>query len=123
MPHRISPTQTWSTEKTSEGTIAETPVEKSKTEGNDGLSKGVERDFPDGGLRACCTDLGDLPDYVQHVLNVFQAYYEEPCWVTLILPLCIYSTNLYSSRHALVFMAGLVTGRMFDIGHFKLKEF
>ncbi len=53
MAHRISRTQTRSTGEISERTIGETPTEKIKTEGNDGLSTGIqEGDFPDGGLRA-----------------------------------------------------------------------
>ncbi|PBL01965.1 hypothetical protein ARMGADRAFT_1005418 [Armillaria gallica] len=57
--HRIFRTQTRSTDEISERTIGETPAEKIKTEGNDGLSTGIqEGDFPDGGLRAWLVIVG-----------------------------------------------------------------
>ena len=59
MAHRISRTQTRSTDEISERTIGETPAEKIKTEGNDRLSTGIqEGDFPDGGLRAWLVIVG-----------------------------------------------------------------
>ncbi|PBK79193.1 hypothetical protein ARMGADRAFT_1040977 [Armillaria gallica] len=52
-------TQTGSADEIFERTIGETPAEKIKTEGNDGLSTGIqEGDFPDGGLRAWLVIVG-----------------------------------------------------------------
>ncbi|PBK73137.1 MFS general substrate transporter [Armillaria solidipes] len=123
MTHRISRTQTRSTDEISERTIGETPAEKIKTEGNDGLSTGIqEGDFPDGGLRAWLVIVGTMCSTFStfgliNAWGVFQAYYEET-----LLNDSDPSTIAWigSVQYALVFMPGLVTGRMFDIGHFKV---
>ncbi|KAK0498269.1 major facilitator superfamily domain-containing protein [Armillaria luteobubalina] len=119
MAHRISPTQTQSTDNNS---IAETNEEKNKTEENDGPSKDVAGDFPDGGLRAWLVIVGTMCSMFStfgfiNAWGVFQAYYEE----TLLSdsdPSAI--AWIGSIQYALVFMPGLVTGRMFDIGYFKV---
>ncbi|KAK0490501.1 major facilitator superfamily domain-containing protein [Armillaria novae-zelandiae] len=99
-----------------------TPEEKSKTEENDGPSNDVGGDYPDGGLRAWLVIAGTMCSMFStfgfiNAWGVFQAYYEE----TLLSdsdPSAI--AWIGSIQYALVFMPGLVTGRMFDIGHFKV---
>ncbi|SJL01421.1 uncharacterized protein ARMOST_04743 [Armillaria ostoyae] len=126
MAHRISRTQTHSTDEISERTISETPAENIKTEGNDGLFTGIQKgDFPDGRLRGWLVIVGTMCSTFStfgfiNAWGVFQAYYEET-----LLNDSDPSTIAWigSVQYALVFMPGLVTGRMFDIGHFKLKEF
>ncbi|KAL6309351.1 MFS general substrate transporter [Sparassis latifolia] len=78
--------------------------------------------FPDGGLRAwmvvfgvACGTCGTF-GFV-NAWGVFQAYYEET-----LLPDTSPSTIAWigSIQYALVFMPGLVLGRLFDMGYFKL---
>ncbi|PBK78886.1 MFS general substrate transporter [Armillaria solidipes] len=79
-------------------------------------------DYPDGGWRAWLVVLGAMCStfstfgYV-NTWGVFQAYYEER--------LLLHSSTstiawIGSIQYSLVFLPGLVTGRMFDIGYFKL---
>ncbi|CCM00597.1 uncharacterized protein FIBRA_02633 [Fibroporia radiculosa] len=79
-------------------------------------------DFPDGGLRAWLVALGvgcgicATFGFV-NAWGVFQAYYEET-----MLPNTPPSTIAWigSVQYALVFIPGLIFGRLFDIGYFKL---
>ncbi|KAN0094728.1 Major facilitator superfamily domain containing protein [Tylopilus felleus] len=69
---------------------------------------------PDGGLKAWSVILGF--GYV-NAWGIFQAYYEE-----VMLPNDSPSDIAWigSVQYALVFLPGLVTGRLFDIGYFKI---
>ncbi|KAE9398815.1 MFS general substrate transporter [Gymnopus androsaceus JB14] len=82
----------------------------------------IVEDFPDGGLRAWSIVIGHSPHLQRdfgfvNSWGVFQSYYEQSllkdssssdiAWIG-------------SVQYALVFLPGLVTGRMFDIGIFKL---
>ncbi|KAK0226953.1 major facilitator superfamily domain-containing protein [Armillaria nabsnona] len=111
-----------------EKTIDEPPAGKPKVEEDNGLVKpptGFEGDFPDGGLRAwlvvggtMCTTFSTF-GYV-NAWGVFQAYYEE----TLLKDSDSSKIAWIGSvQYALIFMPGLITGRMFDIGYFKLPFF
>ncbi|OSX64020.1 hypothetical protein POSPLADRAFT_1045154 [Postia placenta MAD-698-R-SB12] len=81
--------------------------------------------FPDGGLRAWMVALGvgcgigSTFGFV-NAWGVFQAYYEET-----MLPDVPPSTLAWigSVQYALVFIPGLVFGRLFDMGWFKLPLF
>ncbi|TCD70280.1 hypothetical protein EIP91_004181 [Steccherinum ochraceum] len=79
-------------------------------------------DIPDGGLRAWLVVVGGAFGafatfgYV-NAWGVFQAYYEET-----VMPTTSPSTIAWigSVEYALIFVPGLVTGRLFDMGYIKL---
>ncbi|KAL1661009.1 major facilitator superfamily domain-containing protein [Schizophyllum commune] len=87
--------------------------------------KAVYDDFPDGGLRAWTVVAGvRAPSthsfgYVNS-WGVFQSYYEEN-----VLPDTSASAIAWigSIQYALVFIPGLVTGRLFDLGYLKAPLF
>ncbi|KAJ7696439.1 MFS general substrate transporter [Mycena rosella] len=81
-----------------------------------------ELDFPDGGFRAWLVVAGTIAGnastfgYV-NAWGVFQAYYEET--VLKDVP----PSNIAwigSIQYSLVFFPGLITGRLFDLGYFKI---
>ncbi|KAJ7491908.1 major facilitator superfamily domain-containing protein [Mycena latifolia] len=82
----------------------------------------AEAEFPDGGLRAWLVVAGTISSsastfgYV-NAWGVFQAYYQE----TLLKD--VPPSNIAwigSIQYSLVFLPGLVTGRLFDLGYFKI---
>ncbi|KAJ1307955.1 hypothetical protein OPQ81_002032 [Rhizoctonia solani] len=82
-------------------------------------TRGVE--FPDGGLRAWLVAVGGFAITFStfgfiNTWGVFQAYYQET-----MLPHVSPSKIAWigSIQYALVFLPGLVTGRMFDLGYFR----
>ncbi|KAF9220115.1 MFS general substrate transporter [Gyrodon lividus] len=82
-------------------------------------------DAPDGGLKAwsillatsltCCSAFGYI-----NAWGIFQTYYEE-----VLLPDSSPSDIAWigSVQYALVFLPGLVMGRLFDLGYFKIPYF
>ncbi|KZT69233.1 MFS general substrate transporter [Daedalea quercina L-15889] len=91
------------------------------------LGDGPEEEltFPDGGFRAWLVALGvgcaiGATFGFVNAWGVFQAYYEET-----MLPTTPPSTIAWigSVQYALVFIPGLVFGRLFDMGHFKVPLF
>ncbi|CAE7169739.1 unnamed protein product [Rhizoctonia solani] len=88
-------------------------------------------EFPDGGLRAWLVVLG-VPCFLLYpyqclrvrfgfvnAWGVFQAYYQET-----VLSDTSPSTIAWigSVQYALVFLPGLVTGRLFDLGHYRIPQ-
>ncbi|KAG8737781.1 hypothetical protein FRC10_007808 [Ceratobasidium sp. 414] len=91
-------------------------LEKEKTAWDD--------DFPDGGLRAwlvvaggVCVTFGTF-GFV-NTWGVFQAYYQETI-LSDVAPSTI--AWIGSIQYALVFLPGLITGRMFDLGHYRIPQ-
>ncbi|KIM86443.1 hypothetical protein PILCRDRAFT_816404 [Piloderma croceum F 1598] len=84
-----------------------------------------EDEYPDGGLRAWVVVFGTVCTmfstfgYV-NAWGVFQAYYEETL-LSNSSPSDI--AWIGSLQYALIFVPGMITGRMFDLGHFKLPFF
>ncbi|CUA69039.1 putative transporter MCH4 [Saccharomyces cerevisiae S288c] [Rhizoctonia solani] len=81
-------------------------------------------EFPDGGLRAwmvvlggACVTFGTF-GFV-NAWGVFQAYYQQT-----VLSDTSPSTIAWigSVQYALVFLPGLVTGRLFDLGHYRIPQ-
>ncbi|KAJ7252471.1 major facilitator superfamily domain-containing protein [Mycena rebaudengoi] len=89
-----------------------------------GLEKNpvVEAEFPDGGFRAWLVVAGTIASTLStfgyvNAWGVFQAYYQET--VLKDVP----PSNIAwigSIQYSLVFLPGLVTGRLFDLGYFKI---
>ncbi|CAE6414885.1 unnamed protein product [Rhizoctonia solani] len=83
-----------------------------------------EDEFPDGGLQAwlvvlggACVTFGTF-GFI-NAWGVFQAYYQET-----VLSDTSPSTIAWigSVQYALVFLPGLVTGRLFDLGHYRIPQ-
>ncbi|KAJ7931716.1 major facilitator superfamily domain-containing protein [Mycena leptocephala] len=85
-------------------------------------SSDSEPDFPDGGFRAWLVVVGTMAGSIStfgyvNAWGVFQAYYEE----TILKD--VPASNIAwigSIQYSLVFLPGLVTGRLFDLGYFKI---
>ncbi|KAJ7809073.1 major facilitator superfamily domain-containing protein [Mycena olivaceomarginata] len=79
-----------------------------------------EPEFPDGGFRAWLVIAGVRSFGYVNAWGVFQAYYQE----TLLKD--VSPSNIAwigSIQYSLVFLPGLVTGRLFDLGYFKIPLF
>lgn len=111
-----------------DATINEVPIGLEEKDGKVVDEKQVydaEDEFPDGGARAWLVVAGTMCGtfstfgYVNS-WGVFQSYYEQN-----ILQDTSASTIAWigSVQYALVFVPGLVTGRMFDLGHLKVPLF
>ncbi|KAK7025062.1 MFS domain-containing protein [Favolaschia claudopus] len=82
-------------------------------------------DFPDGGFRAWLVIAGTMASAIStfgyvNAWGVFQAYYQE----TLLKD--VPPSNIAwigSVQYSLVFLPGLVVGRLFDIGYFRVPFF
>ncbi|KAJ7231881.1 major facilitator superfamily domain-containing protein [Mycena haematopus] len=85
----------------------------------------TEPEFPDGGLRAWLVVVGTMTSSMStfgyvNAWGVFQAYYEET--ILKDTP----ASNIAwigSIQYSLVFLPGLITGRLFDLGYFKIPLF
>ncbi|KAJ7781866.1 major facilitator superfamily domain-containing protein [Mycena maculata] len=81
-----------------------------------------ESEFPEGGFRAWLVVAGTMAGTIStfgyvNAWGVFQAYYEE----TILKD--VPASNIAwigSIQYSLVFFPGLVTGRLFDLGYFKI---
>ncbi|KAG8685028.1 hypothetical protein FRC08_013334 [Ceratobasidium sp. 394] len=84
----------------------------------------LDDDFPDGGLRAWLVVLGGVCvtfgtfGFV-NTWGVFQAYYQETI-LSDVAPSTI--AWIGSIQYALVFLPGLITGRLFDLGHYRIPQ-
>ncbi|KAJ6519091.1 major facilitator superfamily domain-containing protein [Mycena sanguinolenta] len=84
-----------------------------------------EPEFPDGGLRAWLVVVGTMCGSIStfgyvNAWGVFQAYYEE----TLLKDTSASNIAWIGSiQYSLVFLPGLITGRLFDLGFFKIPLF
>ncbi|KAG9119730.1 hypothetical protein FRC07_005101, partial [Ceratobasidium sp. 392] len=84
----------------------------------------ADDDFPDGGLRAWLVVLGGVCvtfgtfGFV-NTWGVFQAYYQETV-LSDVAPSTI--AWIGSIQYALVFLPGLITGRLFDLGHYRIPQ-
>lgn len=106
-------------------TIAANPplkAENEKIEVGVTASEALDSDYPDGGLAAWLTVLGGVCITTAtfgfvNSYGVFQAYYSET-----LFPHISPSTLAWigSIQYALVFLPGIVTGRLFDLGYFKI---
>ncbi|CAE6362982.1 unnamed protein product [Rhizoctonia solani] len=95
-------------------TIAESDGGKRESGQKEMKKEGIvsgEDEFPDGGLRAW---FGFV-----NAWGVFQAYYQET-----VLSDTSPSTVAWigSVQYALVFLPGLLTGRLFDLGHYRIPQ-
>ncbi|KIY49057.1 MFS general substrate transporter [Fistulina hepatica ATCC 64428] len=116
-------------------TVHELPLEESSKSKKDirdceqavtgNNEKYVESEYPDGGFRAWIVVVGttfgtfSTFGYV-NAWGVFQAYYEQNT-LKDVSPSTI--AWIGSIQYALTFIPGLITGRMFDLGYFKLPVF
>ncbi|CAE6453928.1 unnamed protein product [Rhizoctonia solani] len=93
-----------------------------------------ETEFPDGGLRAWLVVLGAKPSFLMegyelgwlfwvfgfvNAWGVFQAYYQETV-LSDVSPSTI--AWIGSVQYALVFLPGLLTGRLFDLGYYRAPQ-
>ncbi|KAK0463488.1 major facilitator superfamily domain-containing protein [Desarmillaria tabescens] len=110
-------------EKTADESTAGQRADKNNRDAD--IQATLAADYPDGGWRAWLVVLGAMCSafstfgYV-NAWGVFQAYYEEG-----LLSHSSASTIAWigSIQYSLVFLPGLVTGRMFDLGYFKIPYF
>ncbi|KAF9441746.1 MFS general substrate transporter [Macrolepiota fuliginosa MF-IS2] len=103
------------------GLVGDTPNEKGTQQPDDKKAK-QDDEFPDGGLRAWLIVVGgacitfSTSGYIAS-WGIFQAYYQE----TLLKGVSPSSIAWIGSiQYALVFLPGLIVGRLFDLGHFYL---
>nr|GAT51720.1 predicted protein [Mycena chlorophos] len=96
--------------------------EKEKTQEVVAAVRPAEADFPDGGFRAWLIVAGTIASNTStfgfvNAWGVFQTYYQETL-LSDVPPSTI--AWIGSIQYSLVFLPGLITGRMFDLGYFRI---
>ncbi|KIY72377.1 MFS general substrate transporter [Cylindrobasidium torrendii FP15055 ss-10] len=103
----------------------ENDIEGEKTRRDLDLEQAFAEDYPDGGLRAWLVVGGTVAStfstfgYV-NAWGSFQSYYEKTVLADSDASKIAW---IGSVQYALILLPGLLTGRMFDLGHFKLPNF